>query len=229
MTINTQSESHPELPLRQRIPPHLSPRWVSPCVWVLRSQVCINFPFKRVKYKGRRIRWYQLHPRNQKISTHQSHLGIPHWTHFDGPDTLRVRSSKYQTIGLPRSVGRLHIILSAVYLAGVQNSLAESFSRHFSTDNEWEIRNSILNEIPTQWGTPSWDVFASQENKTTHCYRAALGCSLKGGALDNFRYTFPPISLMLQVHQKICHDTARIILIVPNWLRQFWFSKHLRV
>lgn len=60
---------------------------------------------------------------------------------------------------------RLHKTLSTAYLSGLQNSAADSLSRRFSADHEWQIHDSVLNKIYTKWTMPSWDLFTSQAAK----------------------------------------------------------------
>lgn len=65
------------------------------------------------------------------------------------------------------------------------------------------------------------------------CQRS-YGSWLQGNALllswtNKLQYAFPPIPLISQVLRRICHDRARVILLAPNWLRQFWYLELLRM
>lgn len=69
---------------------------------------------------------------------------------------------------------RPSITIQMAYLPQVHNSLADSLSRCFSVDHEWEIY--VLTDIFTQWGTPLWNFFASETNKKLpqYCSRGAI-------------------------------------------------------
>lgn len=108
------------------------------------------------------------------------------------------------------------ITLSAAYLLGKQNVLADSQSRHFAIDHEWELHNSVLHNISMQWGTLTRDLFASQTNRKCafYCSRGALNYHPQRNALlcswsDELKYAFPPLPLLPWMCRTRSNKTGR--------------------
>lgn len=78
-----------------------------------------------------------------------------------------------------------HAALSAAYLPGAQRSPGDYLTRHFSTNLEWEIYDSVLNDVFRQWRITAWELFASQVNRKLpqYCSRAAPGKDSLGDVL----------------------------------------------
>lgn len=57
---------------------------------------------------------------------------------------------------------KVHV--SAEYVPGEQNVIADTLSRLKTTCHEWELYQNTLDNIFSQWGKPNIDLFASSEN-----------------------------------------------------------------
>ena len=129
------------------------------------------------------------------------------------------------------------IFLSAAYLPGSENVLADKASRVFDENTEWELNKEKFDFILGKFGPFSIDLFASRLNAKTSIY-----CSWKPDpgakhidafsvSWDNYKnfYAFPPFSLVMKCLLKICMDNVSGILIVPLWPTQSWFPKLMRM
>ena len=78
--------------------------------------------------------------------------------------------------------------------------------------------------------TPSIDLFATWLNCQVPRFHSWLP-DLEAEVIDTFMtkweelfYAFPPFCLIGRVVQKIIHENAQGILVVPNWPTQSWYS-----
>ena len=123
--------------------------------------------------------------------------------------------------------------LSASFIPGKQNAAADQLSRKFNAGTEWRLNPSIFIQISTVFGTPSVDLFASRINHQLETYvswRPDPGAAyIDAFTVDWTRFTngfaFPPFCLITRCLQKIVQDQATIILVVPLWPTQAWFSR----
>ena len=87
-----------------------------------------------------------------------------------------------------------------------------------------------------RFGPCDIDLFASRVNNQLPCY-VSWEPDPYAWAIDSFTidwssckgYIFPPFALVLRILQKIEHEEACGILIVPLWTSQSWFPKLLRL
>ena len=42
-------------------------------------------------------------------------------------------------------------------------------------------------------------------------------------------YAFPPFICIPKILQKVWHDNAEGILVVPDWLNQFWYTQYTEI
>lgn len=123
-----------------------------------------------------------------------------------------------------------HIWLSAAYLPGKLNLVADTRSRKFNDNIEWMLDPKSFAKIIKQYGTPDIDLFASRLNHQLPMY-VAWEPDPEAAAVDAFTldwgnfffYAFPPFCLISRVLQKIQADSASGILVVPDWPTQPWF------
>ena len=123
------------------------------------------------------------------------------------------------------------IWLSVSHIPGVDNVLADAAFRVFDDTMEWKLQEAIYAKITKHWGLPDIHMFASRLNYQTLPY-VAWGPDPQAIAADAFTlnwdfpliYAFPPFSLIVPVLQKIQEDHAEVIIVVPQWTAQPWYS-----
>ncbi len=129
-----------------------------------------------------------------------------------------------------------NIHLSASYLPGVENTIADRKSRQFDDSTEWMLDPIMFQKVCVLLGTPDIDLFASRLNKQLPRY-ISWKPDPEAEAIDAFSmdwgtvyfYAFPPFCLIPTCLQKIDSDTAEGIIVVPKWPTQPWFAKMLHM
>ena len=130
-----------------------------------------------------------------------------------------------------------NIWLSAAYIPSALNVEADSQSRMDHDNIEWELNNNLFKKICSNFFTPDIDLFATRLNNKTQNYVSwkpdpfAMAIDAFTINWNNFRpYIFAPFSLITKILQKIEMDQVDdVIMIVPLWTTQPWFSKMLRM
>jgi hypothetical protein len=124
------------------------------------------------------------------------------------------------------------IKLLVAHVPGVENEVADYYSRHFEDDLEWELHPALFTRLCRTFGTPDIDLFASRINNKLDTFVAwrhePYAWKVDAMSIDwstNHMYMFPPFSLITKVVQKIIHDRARATLVVPNWPGQPWYGR----
>ena len=129
-------------------------------------------------------------------------------------------------------------LLSAEFLPGQLNVVADKASRIFDENTEWQISVSVFDKISDNFGPFDIDLFASRLNTKCKEY-----CSWKPDPnakfIDAFSacwneyekpYMFPPFSIIMKTLQKICQDqTPLAVIVTPLWTTQPWFPKMMRM
>ena len=131
---------------------------------------------------------------------------------------------------------RRNIWLSVEHLPGVQNVVADFNSRHFQDQTEWQLNTAVFTQLCDQLGNPELDLFASRLNAQLPKYiswkpdpEATSVDAFKANWNQWYFYAFPPFCLIGRCLQKIDHDEAQGILIVPKWPTQSWFPRLLQM
>jgi hypothetical protein len=128
--------------------------------------------------------------------------------------------------------------LSATFLPGVLNTLADKQSRHFHDRTEWTLDQVVFEQICESFDKckPDIDLFASRINTKLRVFcswRAdpqAIAVNAFTVSLDyNLVYLFPPFSIIQQVLQKLEKEEVEAILVAPYWPTQVWFPTVLRL
>ena len=106
--------------------------------------------------------------------------------------------------------------LSVSHVRGVDNARADTASRQFNDNIEWELHPRIYRKICIKYGTPQIDLFASRLNNKCDIY-----CSWKPDPGATFTdafsldwtdidaYAFPPFSMVLRVLNKATQQCPR--------------------
>ena len=126
----------------------------------------------------------------------------------------------------------INIWLVASHIAGKLNTSADQLSRLLNETTEWKIKKRYFQEILSRFPNINIDLFASHFNNQLSRYvswlpdKNAEYCD--AFTLDwcsFFGYAFPPFNLIGRVLKKVELDECSIILVVPDWPSQYWYSK----
>ena len=129
-----------------------------------------------------------------------------------------------------------NIWLSAAFIPGEFNVVADFYSRRPNDNTEWQLNPRVLERLCEVVHPPVVDLFASAFNKQTPRYVSWKPDPL-AWAVDAFTiswknlnfYAFPPFSIVPRVVQKLQQDQATGICILPNWPTQAWFPVMLQL
>jgi hypothetical protein len=125
-----------------------------------------------------------------------------------------------------------NIWLSATHIPGKLNVEADEESRKMEIHTEWKLNEKFFQEICYFLNfTPDIDLFASRLNTQLPkfiSYRPDPQCFAVNAFLFSWEkfdfYCFPPFAVIARILQKIVQDTARGILVVPEWPTQPWYA-----
>lgn len=123
-----------------------------------------------------------------------------------------------------------NIFIFASYIKSSQNIEADSESRKINIDTEWQLSTNAFRKILLNLGQPQIDLFASRINAKCPIYiswkKDPYAYNIDAFTIDwslFFFYAFPPFSIILKVLNKIVHDQATGIVVVPLWPSQPWY------
>ena len=129
------------------------------------------------------------------------------------------------------------IWLTAAYIPGKDNIIADRESRNKNVDTEWMLNPRFLKLALNYFNfLPCIDLFASRINKQFNTY-VSYKPDPYAKHIDAFTitwstedfYCFPPFSCVTKVIRKIIQDKARGILVVPDWPTQTWYPMLLPI
>ena len=124
-----------------------------------------------------------------------------------------------------------NIWLSAAYIPGKINTVADKLSREFNDQTEWMLQPSIFqNVVEKMQFYPDVDLFASRLNHQVDKYVSwtpdpdsmAVDAFSVSWSNINF-YAYPPFSIVGAAISKIVQDRATGIMIIPYWTSQYWY------
>ncbi|KAK7105998.1 hypothetical protein V1264_017305 [Littorina saxatilis] len=129
------------------------------------------------------------------------------------------------------------MVLSAKYLPGKLNVLADSLSRSFKVmHSEWTITHQALLRLWAQVEKPPIDLFATRFSRRLPIFVSPFPDpeAWEVNALEipwnNLQaYAFPPIPLLARVLRKADLERPSLILVAPNWPSQAWYPDLLRL
>lgn len=118
----------------------------------------------------------------------------------------------------------------ASYISSKNNVVADRESRRSSDETEWSLSQKAYQTITQGFGVPEVDLFASYINHKCDKY-VSWRRDPGSFAVDAFTlpwqnlnfYAFPPFNLILRTLQKIIHDRATGVVVVPQWYSQPWY------
>lgn len=122
-----------------------------------------------------------------------------------------------------------NIILSAQYLPGRYNLIADRLSRRRPIP-EWHLLPPATSEVFALWGTPSIDLFASKRSTVVGKYVSIDAKDRGAEFIDAFSrdwdyqlaWIFPPPSLIPRVLAHLNRARGTYLLVAPDWERPFW-------
>ena len=125
-----------------------------------------------------------------------------------------------------------NIALSAKFLAGWKNDVADCLSRMVSP-YDWKLHPDIFKVIDRIWGPHTIDRFVAQHNTQLKRYNSLfLDPNTEGidslAQTDwgkNMNYCNPPFWMIGKVLDKIENSQAEATLIAPKWKARRWFAK----
>ena len=127
-----------------------------------------------------------------------------------------------------------NIWLSAAYIPGDTNAVADFHLRCFTENTEWALNTDVFLLLPNVFFQPEVDLFASALNHHIPTYipwlpdpnaYAVNACTVSWTDLQF--YAFPPFSLIPLVLGRIVTDRATGLLIILQWTTQSWFPQML--
>ena len=122
-----------------------------------------------------------------------------------------------------------------MHIPGTSNVSADDLSRNFKADTEWALSNDVFARLCSLFGVPDIDLFASRLNHKVPKYASwkpdplasfVDAFSLNWRAFSN-AYAFPPFCLVGRCLQKVVLQQKTLIVVVPLWYTQAWFTRLL--
>ncbi|KAK7098875.1 hypothetical protein V1264_003095 [Littorina saxatilis] len=130
-----------------------------------------------------------------------------------------------------------NILLSAKYLKGTLNVLADALSRGDKVlHSEWTLSHQALDRLWVQVDKPCIDLFATRFSTRLPLFVSPFPDPLAWAvnALDldwtNLQaYAFPPFCLLGKVVRKVDLEKPALVLVAPLWPSQHWYPDLLRL
>ena len=129
-------------------------------------------------------------------------------------------------------MGKRRLWLTVTHIPGVLNVEADKKSREAETRTEWMLNKEIFQDVIRKLNyQPTIDLFASRLNTQLdifYLFRPDPKCYGVDAFTTNWNkisfYAFPPFACIPKTIQKIYHDKAVGILILPDWPNQPWYG-----
>ena len=129
-----------------------------------------------------------------------------------------------------------NMFLSALYVPGILNKIADLLSRLKLESTEWMLNPRIFKQIANVYRMPVLDMFASALNHQVPKY-FSWTLDPQAVGMDAFSvhwnkgllYMFPPFSLIQKCLRKIIEDKATVLLITPVWQSRPWYPMLLNL
>lgn len=126
---------------------------------------------------------------------------------------------------------KFNITLSAFYLPGRYNTIADSLSRG-KRPAEWHLLPQATTQIFKRWGCPEIDLFASQQSAVVPNYVSIDSRDRSASYIDAFsrpwRYrlawVFPPPSIIPRVLMHLNSAKGTYMVVAPEWPQAFWLQ-----
>jgi hypothetical protein len=128
------------------------------------------------------------------------------------------------------------ITLSAKYLAGSQNQVADALSR-LTSPQVWRLNPRVFHYLDVMWGPHTVDRFASLATAQLRTYNSMFHDPYTSGVdamaqhdwQQHNNYVCPPFRLLNQVLNILVEQRAMATVIAPQWPGQPWYQLLLRL
>ena len=122
------------------------------------------------------------------------------------------------------------LTLSAVYVPGEENQIADKKSRVFQDSLEWMLHPAVFQALQKEAGCFDIDLFATRVNHQASAF-VSWRPQPEAIAIDAFNvkcdfhlaYLFPPFCMIERFFQKIQQDQSHCVLITPVWKSRPWY------
>src|SRR6266540_3409435 len=131
---------------------------------------------------------------------------------------------------------RHRITLSADYIPGLENGLADYLSRTEPDRHDWILDRKVFQALQRERGPFVIDLFASRLSRQVENY-FSWGPDPEAAGTDAFAhrwpsrgaYANPPWGLIPKVIEKIRKEKCKIVLVTPRWPTQHWYADLLQL
>ena len=123
------------------------------------------------------------------------------------------------------------IILSAEWIAGKENVIADRVSRIENDFSHSRLHPHLFNRVMKRFGRIEIDLFATELNRQVNRY-VSRNPEPSAWYVDAFSrplpqglsaYAFPPFILLGRLLAKVRREKARVVLVAPVWVNQPWW------
>lgn len=128
------------------------------------------------------------------------------------------------------------ILLSAEFLPGRENKVADTLSRDRPDSSDWRLDRAVFLQIQQKWGQCAWDLFASRQNAQLPKYiswkpdpGAAAIDAMQTRWGEELNYAFPPFCMVGLCLAKVARERGELVLIAPGWSAQGWYPTALNM
>lgn len=133
------------------------------------------------------------------------------------------------TFQLLMIIDRWNITLSAQYLPGRYNTIADRLSRRRPIP-EWHLKPLATTEVFKRWGVPNIDLFATKRSAVVPIYVTLDPRDKSALFIDAFlrewnyqlAWIFPPPNLIPRVLTHLNRSRGTLLLVAPDWEQPFW-------
>ena len=129
-----------------------------------------------------------------------------------------------------------NLSITAEYLPGVDNCVADEESRAVQSTSEWQLHHPTFQQILATLGSCNIDLFATRLNAQLRQFVSwrpdpdAVGTDALQFLWSNWEgYAFPPFCLIGRCIKKIREDGATLIMVAPVWRSQPWYPALLEL
>ena len=181
--------------------------------------------------------WRELEAVNRVLKSNaESLIGVSLKVYTDNKNVetiLRVGSKKTylhdKCMDIHETCVENDISISSQWIPRESNKEADRLSRMNDCD-DWGIQTWVFMLLDKEWGSHTFDRFATNYNRKCDSFNSKFWCSGTSG-IDAFRFSWssdnnwlvPPPCLVIETVNKLIRENATGTLVVPEWKSApFW-------